>query len=88
MRTRRQLRITFPDELPDAVKGKVASGEYPSEAEVILDGLRALMARDRAVSAKQVRARLAAEHKKVTSWSALVPSRSCVSRCSYHQIVE
>ena len=32
-----------------AVKSKVASGEYATESEVIRDGLRALMARDRAV---------------------------------------
>jgi len=32
-----------------AVKAKVTSGEYASESEVIRDGLRALMARDRAV---------------------------------------
>jgi len=31
------------------VKTKVRSGEYASESEVIRDGLRALMARDRAV---------------------------------------
>jgi len=69
------------------VKTKVRSGEYASESEVIRDGLRALMARDRAVenwlnsqvgpaydalkadpsravTADQVRARLAAEHAK------------------------
>ena len=49
MRTTRQLSITLPDELADAVKEKVASGEYATESEVIRDGLRALMARDRAV---------------------------------------
>ena len=36
-------------ELARAVKEKVASGEYATESEVIRDGLRALMARDRAV---------------------------------------
>lgn len=66
---------------------KVKTGEYASESEVIRDGLRALLARDRAVeswlhnqvgpaydalkadpsravTADQVRARLAAEHAK------------------------
>jgi antitoxin ParD1/3/4 len=70
-----------------AVRAKVASGEYASESEVIRDGLRVLIARDRAVerwlrekvgpaydalkadpsravTASQVRARLAAEHKR------------------------
>ncbi len=73
--------------MADAVKAKVRTGEYASESEVIREGLRALMERDRAVenwlnsqvgpaydalkadpsravSADQVRARLAAEHPK------------------------
>ncbi len=33
----------------DVVKSKVTAGEYESESDVIRDGLRALMARDRAV---------------------------------------
>jgi antitoxin ParD1/3/4 len=88
MRTTQQLSITLPKDMADAVKTKVRSGEYASESEVIRDGLRALMARDRAVenwlsdqvgpaydalkadparavTADQVRARLAAEHAKV-----------------------
>lgn len=32
-----------------AVKAKVQAGEYATESEVIRDGLRALLARDRAV---------------------------------------
>lgn len=86
MRTTQQMSITLPNELAVAVRAKVASGEYASESEVIRDGLRVLMARDRAVerwlreevapaydalkadpsravSAAQVRARIAAEHK-------------------------
>ncbi|HET9391751.1 MAG TPA: type II toxin-antitoxin system ParD family antitoxin [Steroidobacteraceae bacterium] len=43
------MSITLPNELALAVKEKVASGEYASESEVIRDGLRVLMARDRAV---------------------------------------
>ena len=39
----------FPNEMADVVKAKVRTGEYASESEVIRDGLRALMARDRAV---------------------------------------
>lgn len=87
MRTTRQLSITLPNEMAEAVKAKVQAGEYASESEVIRDGLRALLARDRAVedwlhtqigpaydalkadpsravTADQVRARLAAEHAK------------------------
>jgi antitoxin ParD1/3/4 len=49
MRTTQQFSITLPNEMADAVKSKVAAGEYATESEVIRDGLRALMARDRAV---------------------------------------
>lgn len=49
MRTTQQLSITLPHELAEVVKSKVASGEYATESEVIRDGLRVLMARDRAV---------------------------------------
>jgi len=35
--------------MADAVKAKVATGEYATESEVIRDGLRVLMARDRVV---------------------------------------
>ena len=89
MRTTHQMSITLPKEMADMVKAKVRAGEYASESEVIRDGLRALMARDRAVeswlhqqvgpafdalqadpsravSADDVRARLAAEHAKVS----------------------
>ncbi len=87
MRTTQQLSITLPNDMADAVKAKVQTGEYATESEVIRDGLRALLARDRAVeswlqnqvgpafdalkadpsravTADQVRARLAAEHAK------------------------
>lgn len=87
MRTTQQMSITLPNDMADMVKAKVRTDEYASESEVILDGLRALMARDRAVeswlhnqvgpaydalkadpsravTADQVRARLAAEHAK------------------------
>lgn len=90
MRTTQQFSITLPNEMADAVKTKVAAGEYASESEVIRDGLRALMARDRAVenwlrqevapaydalksdparavTVDQVRARLAAEHRKASA---------------------
>lgn len=49
MRTTQQFSITLPTEMAKVVKTKVAGGEYATESEVIRDGLRALMARDRAV---------------------------------------
>ncbi len=87
MRSTQQFSITLPNEMADLVKAKVAAGEYATESEVIRDGLRALLARDRAVESwlqdqvgpaydalkadpsraltvDQVRARLAAEHRK------------------------
>ena len=49
MRTTQQLSITLPTEMAEAIKAKVATGEYATESEVIRDGLRVLMARDRAL---------------------------------------
>lgn len=49
MRTTQQMSITLPNDMADAVKARVRAGEYASESEVIRDGLRALMARERAV---------------------------------------
>jgi putative addiction module CopG family antidote len=49
MRTTQQLSITLPNEMAEVVKAKVAAGEYATESEVIRDGLRVLMARDRAL---------------------------------------
>jgi len=90
MRTTQQFSITLPNEMADAVRSKGAVGEYATESEVIRDGLRVLMARDRvvekwlleqvgpaydalkadparAVTVNQIRATLAAEHKKATT---------------------
>jgi len=49
MRTTQQFSITLPNELAGMVKDKVSAGLYATESEVIRDGLRALMARDRAM---------------------------------------
>jgi putative addiction module CopG family antidote len=49
MRSTQQLSITLATEMAEAIKSKVATGEYATESEVIRDGLRALLARDRAV---------------------------------------
>lgn len=51
MRSTQQLSITLPNDMADAVMAKVAAGEYATESEVIRDGLRTLLARDRAVEA-------------------------------------
>lgn len=49
MRSTQQFSITLPNEMAEAVRAKVAAGEYATESEVIRDGLRTLLARDRAV---------------------------------------
>lgn len=49
MRTTRQLSITLPNEMADALRKRVDSGAYASESEVVRDGLRTLFARDEAV---------------------------------------
>lgn len=51
MRTTRQLSITLPNEMADALREQVVSGAYASESEVIRDGLRTLFARDQALEA-------------------------------------
>lgn len=49
MRTTKQLSITLPNNMADALKERVASGAYASESEVIRDGLRALFSQEDAV---------------------------------------
>ena len=49
MRSTQQFSITLPNEMAETVRAKVAAGEYATESEVIRDGLRVLLARDRAV---------------------------------------
>lgn len=49
MRSTQQFSITLPNEMADVVKAKVAGGEYATESEVIREGLRALIAHDRAI---------------------------------------
>lgn len=51
MRSTQPLSVTLPNEMAEAVKAKVARGEYASESEVVREGLRALMERDRAIEA-------------------------------------
>jgi putative addiction module CopG family antidote len=49
VRTTRQLSITLPNQMADALRERVQSGQYASESEVIRDGLRALFAQEAAV---------------------------------------
>lgn len=49
MRTTKQLSITLPTAMAEALTDRVTAGDYASESEVIRDGLRALFARDEAV---------------------------------------
>ena len=49
MRTTQQMSITLPNEMADAIRTKVREGEYATESEVIREGLRALLNRDRAI---------------------------------------
>lgn len=48
MRSTQQFSITLPNEMAEAVRAQVAAGEYATESEVIRDGLRVRLARDRA----------------------------------------
>ena len=49
MRRTKQMSITLPLAMAAVVEAKVASGEYASDSEVIRDGLRVLVARDKVV---------------------------------------
>lgn len=49
MRTTKQLSITLPNTMAEALKERVTSGAYASESEVVRDGLRALFAREEAI---------------------------------------
>lgn len=49
MRSTQQFSVTLTNEMAEIVRAKVLSGEYATESEVIRDGLRTLVSRDRAV---------------------------------------
>ena len=49
MRTTTQMSITLPNDMAGLVRAKVQAGEYASESEMIRDGLRVLLARDRII---------------------------------------
>ena len=66
MRSTQQFSITLPNEMAEAVRAKVAAGEYATESEVIRDGLRVLLARDRVVE-DWLRKDVAATYDKLTA---------------------
>ena len=49
MRKTKSLSVTLPHDMAEEVRGRVASGDYASESEVVRDGLRALKAQDQAL---------------------------------------
>ncbi|WP_395728657.1 type II toxin-antitoxin system ParD family antitoxin [Nakamurella sp.] len=49
MRATRQLSITLPNGMAEALRERVSSRAYASESEVVRDGLRALFAQEKAV---------------------------------------
>ncbi len=49
MQTTEQMKIFLPQEVANAVKAKVDSGEYENASEVVLNGLSALFSQDKAL---------------------------------------
>lgn len=49
MRSTKQMSITLPVAMAEAVRARVDSGDYASESEVIREGLRALDAQEQAI---------------------------------------
>ena len=49
MQATQQFSIILPEEVAEVVCTKVAAGEYSTESEVILEGLRMLIAHDHAI---------------------------------------
>lgn len=72
MRTTRQPSITLPNEMSDALRQRVGSGQYASESEVIRDGLRTLFARDQVLESWLREEGVSAYDALVTAPSAVV----------------
>lgn len=49
MADRHQLSVTLPDDLAEQVRAKVASGQYASESDVVIEALRALQDSEQSV---------------------------------------
>lgn len=85
MRTTRQLSITLPNDMADALRDRVSAGEYASESEVIREGLRALFARDRAVEAWLATEVAAAYDAAVTDPTRTVSAQTVRGRLAAEQ---
>ncbi len=46
MRTTQSISIELPADVADMVKAKVASGEYATASDMVLEGLQTLVSRD------------------------------------------
>jgi len=49
MADRHQLNVTLPDDLAEQVRAKVASGQYASESDVVIEALRTLDDREQSL---------------------------------------
>ena len=84
MRTTQQFSITVPFEMAEMVKSKVASGEYASESEVMRDGLRALLARDKAVEKWLLKEGVAAYDESVNDPSSVLSGQEAKAILAAH----
>ncbi len=66
MSTDQQFRITLPRAMAEAVRAKVASGEYATESDVAVAGLRLLLDRESAFD-DWLRTNVAAAYDKLKS---------------------
>lgn len=66
-----QLCIALPNDMAELVRTKVNAGEYATESEVIRDGLRVLLARDRAVESVHILGCVLPDRAKVMQSSDL-----------------
>jgi len=69
MRSTQQFSVTLSHELAEMVRGKVQSGEYASESEVIREGLRALRRHEQALES-WLREDVVASHKEIEADSS------------------
>ncbi len=80
MRATKQLSITLPLEMAEAVESKIKSGGYASVSEVVRDGVRALLERDAAVE-RWLRDEVAAGHAEyLADPSKAVPADEILAR--------
>jgi putative addiction module CopG family antidote len=63
MRTTQQFSITLPLDMAEVVEEKIKSGGYASVSEVVRDGVRALIERDKAVE-RWLREEVVAGHQE------------------------